>query len=360
MKRFISLAVPLLAVMAFLSACAQQSPTSSSLVTQDQVSRAMTETPVPAPAVQTPVIPAFDSTHVFPWKQFGGDPFAKTREEAMAERERAFKALGVPDECIATAMQATSAPGDDKNYLANGMHLVSMMSGGFKVYRNVEVQFPRPPIKGKNGMYYAAKVEVWTFPCDGAMIRIGLPEVCNNWSLFELVAPPVPFANGVCPDGYTLAFMAWDLNTIPASLRASATEAVQTAQSRNTEKATDPNGYRGSDFSRSVGGPLRQSGTKPYPYAGAVEVNLRDPKTAAFLRNAGTMQVFAGQGEMVLPVDPHLYIIELVVPDQFVTVLVSGGKRRIWDFPDEWDQPQVKKYCRQYTHGGGYFTSPAS
>jgi hypothetical protein len=202
MKKFISIAVPLLAALAMLAGCAGAQQPQPPVVSNAPVEQAAAA-PASAPAV---VLPQFDPNAVFEWKHFGTDPFAKTRGEAMAQRAEAFRMLGVPDECMAQAMQATDAP-STMEHLNVGDQLLAMLSGGHKVHRNTVVKFSKPPVK-KNGIDYAASVETWTFDCQGTTIKLGLPEVCNNWSLY----PPLSrftVAEGSCPTVNTLKVNVW-------------------------------------------------------------------------------------------------------------------------------------------------------
>ncbi len=121
----------------------------------------------PAPVVKTA------SAGVFHWRNFGADPFASSREEAMGKREQAFRAMGLSEACVAEAMRVTKTTGSESE-LRVGDRLDAMLSGKAGAHKNVLVDFPRG-IK--------ASTEEWSLTCDGKTYRLVLPEVCYNWSL---------------------------------------------------------------------------------------------------------------------------------------------------------------------------------
>lgn len=112
------------------------------------------------------------------WQEFGADPYAKTRAEAMKSRESAFHKLGFPQPVIKLFMKETEEPGQ-KIRLTVGDKLSSMLShGGTNVRKDVVVAFGSPV----KGMEYAAPAEEWQVQWEGRTFTVILPEVCYNWS----------------------------------------------------------------------------------------------------------------------------------------------------------------------------------
>jgi hypothetical protein len=134
--------------------------------------------PHPAKAVAAKPV-AHEESSIFKWEHFGADPFAKSKDEAMAKREKAFRALGLSNSCVAEAMRVTSAPGT-AGILRNGDMLEASESGRAGVHHNVEIAFPRG---------VAATTIEWTMSCEGKTYQLILPEVCYNWSVTSTKAP---------------------------------------------------------------------------------------------------------------------------------------------------------------------------
>lgn len=126
------------------------------------------------------------------WEHFGADPYAKTRDAAMASRESAFHKLGFPQPVITLFIEETKKPGM-KVRLTVGSKLSTMLShGGAKVRKDVVVAFGSPV----KGMEYAAPAEEWQVSWDGGVYTLILPEVCYNWSakvpLIDIFATATP------------------------------------------------------------------------------------------------------------------------------------------------------------------------
>jgi len=115
----------------------------------------------------------------FEWRNFGADPFASSRDDAMQDRERVFReSFGFSIACVAEALRVTSQPGATVR-LNVGDQLTVMLSGGFVSNPDTVIAFA--PVR--TGIEYAATAESWTIFCDGVERQILLPEICFNWSL---------------------------------------------------------------------------------------------------------------------------------------------------------------------------------
>jgi len=165
--------------------------------------------------------------------------------------------------------------------------------------------------------------------------------------VYAPAAPAIAAPTDACPSGrYQLAFNAWLIPALPLEMQTQAMRLVAIARARDTRQASDPRGYEGEDFSRTLGYRLRHEVRQRHPMITHIEVNYRDPRTTQVVRRLGIMPVFAGEGEMELPGDPSQYIVEEIISDEFVTEAMSGGRRRIWVLPYEW------RMCKKYTHAG--------
>ena len=80
-----------------------------------------------------------------------------------------------------------------------------------------------------------------------------------------------------------------------------------------------------------------------------LEVFYRDPRgTAKVVYNLGILPVKAGIGSIRLPEYAGDWIVEVIWPDHFISPTKSGGKNRLWLFPEEWEGG---KYCSMNVHG---------
>ena len=133
---------------------------------------------------------ATTSSAPFPWEHFGADPYATTKEQAVATREAAFRCMGLPENAIKALVAATAQAGH-QIHLVNGDHLDKMVSRGCKVHVNVVVAFIVPT----KHMEYAAPAEQWDpVVVDGLEYTATRPDICGNWSVTIKTAPPVHVA----------------------------------------------------------------------------------------------------------------------------------------------------------------------
>ena len=156
-----------------------------------------------------------------------------------------------------------------------------------------------------------------------------------------------PVAAGPCPNGFSIVLHVWALSTLPSEMSRLAMEIVAEAQRRNTQNTFNVNGYQGRAFSRTLGRQMRfDERVKHAQVAAQIEVNYRNPATMQVTRRVGFIQVWGGRGEIRLPDDPRTNVVELVLPDEFITSPMSGGRRRLMDLPTEWPE------CIQNMHAG--------
>ena len=302
----------------------------------------------------------------FRWKHFGADPLAQTRTEALAIRERVFReSFGFSDACVGAAMQATANPGR-AGHLNVGDRLAVMVSAGFIAHRPTIVDFA--PVR--RGIDYAALVETWEFECDGQHQKIGLPEICNNWSLYPPVPmPPTPVmaptpsrptpkavvATGACPKGAALIVQAWTMESIYAAspgLGKRAEEQVTAAIGRDSENASNRKAYMTDALSRTLGNELVRVVNVRAPVSADIAVTLLDPVTLAVVEDLGNYRLVDGMVSVPLTDAQKEKIVQTIWPGWFSSPTVSGGARRLWLFPDEWwGKPGGLRWCTKDVHG---------
>ncbi|MEK7461872.1 MAG: hypothetical protein AAB586_02255 [Patescibacteria group bacterium] len=148
-----------------------------------------------------------------------------------------------------------------------------------------------------------------------------------------------------CPE-WKLVINGWSFQLLPYDLQRRVEELMVIAQNRNTRYGTDPAGYRGDAFSRTLGPDLRKHVKNRAPVNFFLHVYYLDPKTAHLVRDLGDASVVNGMGDIVLPDDPRYWIVETIWPENFLSPIKSGGKHSLWLFGDEW-----KDWCTMNVHG---------
>jgi len=265
----------------------------------------------------------------FRWEHYGTDPFAPSRDEAMAARTQVFESFGFSNTCTQAAYQAMSAPGRVER-LNPGDRLAAMMSRGHRLHRDVLVAFAQPT----RGVDYSATVEIWEFDCEGRHYKIGLPQVCNNWVLYTAALSP---AVGSCPNGYLLVVHAWSLQSLPPDLQRQADELIRAAQVRQSMQATLLRPYRPDAVSRTLGRRLRLEVRTHAPVNADIQVRYLYPgrEPAQVASEVGTIHLNGGMGKLQMPGDPRQWVVEIIWPGYFLSPTTSGGEVRLRRFPDE-------------------------
>ena len=153
----------------------------------------------------------------------------------------------------------------------------------------------------------------------------------------------------VCPDGRWLIANIWSFGSLPASIRQEAAKMMIVAMKRDSMYATNPTAYQGDAVSRTLGTRLRDEVEVRAPVNLNLEVFYRNPKgTAKVVYNLGVLHVKGGVGGIRLPEYAGNWIVEVVWPDNFISPIRSGGKNRLWVFPEEWGGG---KWCAMNVHG---------
>lgn len=111
------------------------------------------------------------------WRHFGADKAYTSREAAIADVPRVLRQAGYPERAITLLTEAMKHPGV-RTHVTNDMKLDFMRSGKSALWRDVLVQFDKPPVKER--MEYSAPTEEWSVDVDGVTWTVGIPDVCNN------------------------------------------------------------------------------------------------------------------------------------------------------------------------------------
>lgn len=136
------------------------------------------------------------SGRVAHWQNFAADPAYHTPEEAKADIANVLQRRGYSKSVAACVQEHVQAHQGVRVTLNKGDELDWMRSGmKGSIWGRTLVDFLRPPVDAK-GVEYAVTAEEWTVECDGIVVTIGLPEVCNN--LYGRGSPPPRRAEEEC------------------------------------------------------------------------------------------------------------------------------------------------------------------
>jgi hypothetical protein len=279
------------------------------------------------------------------WRHFGVDKYAKSRAEAMTKRHDVFAAMGLPPAVIERFMKATEEEGT-LTAIANGQKLDVMFEGS-GMRRDVLVDLEASLVPA---------AEVWETTFNGTTYKLYLPKICNNWSLVKelprmqitgspaLAAPPA--TSSACPQGWTLIANAWNLDSLPSSMRAEAQSLISAAQARESDNARRLEPYKPDAVSRTMGRRLREQVKTRAPVDANITVRFLDPRTGAVVRELGSLHVVSGMGTFRFAEDPRPFVVETLWPPEFLSPTVSGGQSRLRLFGYEW-----KSDCAMNEHG---------
>lgn len=369
----------LLALVAAVAGCGTLKQATTPAPALDKV-QAVKPTPLPPtpqkalpPAVQPVLSPATPSvvpvavvpftTHPWKWEHPGAAPFAKTRAEAMQQREKAIRKLGFPERCVAPLVAAMGKP-SEKVTMKMGDRFAAQISKGDVIHGLKEgggvVAFKTPMLPG---MQLVAQAEKWTVVCEGQVQTVFMPAVCFNITAGipvtvpvapaltppakQLVSTPVVADECYPPYGkYLFTVHGWE-PLLPGSLHDEAYKLIGAAKKRNSENATRVEAYKPDDFSRTMGGRLRAGDGQHTSATWAVVVLLRNPKTLVIEENLGILYLVGGVGSVELSETQHLKLVEVTMwPAKFDSPVSSGGEQRLWTLPQEW-----KNYRCMNVHG---------
>lgn len=131
------------------------------------------------------------------WKHFGADKAYATREEAVADTPRVLREAGWPETVIKLMAQKMKSPGTPA-HVDNGQTLDFMRSGAKAIWRNVLVDFDKPPVTDK--MDYSAPSEEWSVVWGGTTWTVGIPEICRNvYGRRKHLPPPITVTRVITP-----------------------------------------------------------------------------------------------------------------------------------------------------------------
>lgn len=181
------------------------------------------------------------------------------------------------------------------------------------------------------------------FGLTGVLVSAVLIARCSPATLIPLVE-----TSSCSGSGYRMQVNVWSFQLLPHVLQQEAVVLMNVAGTRNTRNGIDPDGYKGDAFSRTLGARLRRQVKTRAPVNVNISVFYRDLPTSRVVEELMSLNVRGGTGSITLPDDPRRWIIEAVWPDEteFLSPIKSGGKRRLWLFPEEWGT-----HCTMNIHG---------
>lgn len=173
------------------------------------------------------------------WEHPGAAPFAKTRAEAMQNREEAIRKLGFPEKCVAPLAEAMDKPGEEVT-MKMGDRFAAQISKGGVVHGLGEgggvVAFKTPMLPG---MQLVAQAEKWSVACEGQTQTVFMPAVCFNLTAgipvpaSSVAAPAKPSElkpiAGSCPNRYHLKVYVypWKAMSFPGVAQTAAKEELE-------------------------------------------------------------------------------------------------------------------------------------
>lgn len=289
------------------------------------------------------------------WKRFNADPAYQSREAAIADAPRVFRQVGYPEPVIKLLTEAMKDPGV-RTHITNGMKLDFMRSGKSDLWRNVLVDFEKPPIE--NNMEFSAPAEEWTVEWKGTLYTALDPDVCNNLAALPPLAKlqPVvvklkPVATATCPKGIVLFANAWTMDSIHLAsndLGKRVDALIAAATKRDSENASNIKAYMANDVSggnigdgvsENIGDEIIRVVNVRAPLGIAIQVNLLDPVTTKVVEDLGKVPLVDGIAK-IFPTEGQrdTNIVEMIWPAWFSSPTVSGGERRIRVPPSAWNK----------------------
>ena len=82
-----------------------------------------------------------------------------------------------------------------------------------------------------------------------------------------------------------------------------------------------------------------------------VRVQILDPQTLEVREDLGEIDVVAGVGSVSLTEAQRAQIVQTIWPENFRSPTISGGKRRLWLFDEEWKRPGGGNWCIKHVSG---------
>lgn len=202
--------------------------------------------------------------------------------------------------------------------------------------------------------------EVWDDPNTGEHILAGFcenivgslkspaPEKETPMKVRD-TTPAVTATVGCSKAFYTLVAHVWSCKALPSELCKKAEKLIAEAEARDTKNATDTNAYKPPDVSRSLYDDLIREPMAKVDLK--VKAQTLNPQTLKVEDDLGELDIIAGIGDTKLTEVQRAKIVETIWPDHFRSPTMSGGKRRIWLFEEEWRKPGGGNWCIKHVSG---------
>lgn len=301
-----------------------------------------------------------------PWDKWGVAPYATSLEEACKKAPTAIDGFNLPTAVKEHFKQAIGADckSSKEVWLTPDMLLEQMWSGGQKPHVMNNKKVAELPVKKspdgrpyrKGSVAETAKAQSWSFVHDGKTYILYLPSVCFNWSWAfapapaPMLSPPkqvdVTTITAGCPNGFTMFLHVRSFSRLPNDLQAEAERLIKIAEARDTNKATNPDGYKGDDVSRTLYAKLSRLPDEKIDVQ--VSVQILNSMTLEIEEDLGTREVTAAFGWVKLTANQLTKAVQTIWPSDFRSPPVSGGKRRIILLPDEWRNNTGGRFCSKH------------
>lgn len=302
------------------------------------------------------------------WGNWGTAPYAASLDEACRKASVAIDGFNLPSavkEKFKKQVTDTACKGE-KSYLTPKMVLEEMWTGGVKPHvMNKKTVAELPVTKSPEGRPYnedsiveAAVAYSWTVVHEGRSHYLFLPLVCYNWSWSSLAnypaSQPAPVSvvtttAGCTKEFYMVFVHVWSCKALPSELCKKVEKLIARAEARDTKNATDANAYKPPSVSRSLYDELIREPVAKIDLR--VKVQTLNPQTLKVEEDLGELDIVQGIGRIELAETQRAKIVETIWPDYFRSPTMSGGKRRIWLFDEEWRKPGGGNWCIKHVSG---------
>jgi hypothetical protein len=157
--------------------------------------------------------------------------------------------------------------------------------------------------------------------------------------------------SAACPRGFIVFANAWEKNRFPADLLERVEKLIAAATHRDSQNASNAAAYKPDDFSRTLGDETIERVKVRSPVQASLRARLLDPQTLRVVEDLGLVSFTDGIAPIYLTSGQRDYILETVWPGYFSSPTVSGGERRLWIFPGEWERLLGGRWCTMQEHG---------
>lgn len=127
---------------------------------------------------------------------------------------------------------------------------------------------------------------------------------------------------------------------------------VTLATGRDSKNASDAKAYKPDAFSRTLGDEVINVVRVRAPVGVDIHARLLNPATLEVVEDLGNVPLVDGIAKIYLTDTQRANIVETIWPAWFSSPTVSGGERRLWFFPHEWEKKtESGRFCTKQQNG---------